>query len=342
MAENYKQYIEKYRCFVTNNPLLASEIEVALKWASYIVAGRFSQSPVVSELIHSASKLMTLLNDSILRNAAGIPVHVNAVVEKLNAYLTIIEYTEVFAEVATHRIHGPRAKWLTVISIHILKFAIHLLLLFKYKQGLHHSPPIPPLNRPKDIPELCKLSTNAGPVTENSPNVEVTFTLKTTGRVMRTLNAAPPLVSRSWQLPKVDEDNCRSVHSSPAKLSGKYLTAEMLHTARPLVHLASMRAFGEFSWKPYLIALGMDLTSLHLLRQKSDFNKKEKQEINRRALSLLLYLLRSPFYDQYSKTRIINMLQGISNRLIGSGLLLRPLIEYIPEWQQQYFYAWSS
>lgn len=39
MAENYKQYLDKYRSFVTNNPLLASEIEVALKWASYIVAG---------------------------------------------------------------------------------------------------------------------------------------------------------------------------------------------------------------------------------------------------------------------------------------------------------------
>ncbi|GIX86647.1 peroxisomal membrane protein PEX16, partial [Caerostris extrusa] len=81
---------------------------------------------------------------------------------------------------------------------------------------------------------------------------------------------------------------------------------------------------------------------LHLLKQKLDLNKGEKQEINRRALSLLLYLLRSPFYDQYSKQRIMIMLHIISNRVIGSGLFLRPLIEYIPEWQQQYFYSWSS
>lgn len=38
--------------------------------------GRFSQSPVVTELIHSSSKLLTLLNDSILRKSAGIPINV--------------------------------------------------------------------------------------------------------------------------------------------------------------------------------------------------------------------------------------------------------------------------
>ncbi|GFU00318.1 peroxisomal membrane protein PEX16 [Nephila pilipes] len=344
MAVNYREYFEKYTYFVTNNPLLANEVEVALKWASYIIAGRFSQSPVVTELVHSSSKLLTLLNDNILRRAAGIPINVDVTVEKLSLFLTIIEYSEVFAEVATNRIFGSRGKWLTVLLLHLVKFAVQLLLLLKYDQGLHHSPPIPPLNRKKDVPELCKQSGNTEPLPENysNSNVQVTFTLKTSGRVVRTVNAAPPLVSRSWQLPKIDEENYKASPRSPSKLSGKFLSGEILHIVRPLVHLASMGAFGEFSWKPFFIAMGMDVTSLHLLKQKHDFNKAEKLEINRRALSLFLYLLRSPFYNRYSKQRIINILQSTSDRIIGSGLLLRPLIEYIPEWQQQYFYAWSS
>ncbi|GIY04849.1 peroxisomal membrane protein PEX16, partial [Caerostris extrusa] len=256
MAVYCQQYIEKYRLFVTNNPLLASEVEVALKWASYIVAGRFSQSPVVTELIHSASKLLTLVNDSILRKAAGFSINTNSVVEKLKTYLAIIEYAEVFVEVGAHQISGTRGKWLTVILLHLIKFTINCLLLLKYNQGICHSPPIQPLNRTKDIPELNRQSNP-----ECYPNVEVTFTLSSSGRIVRSLHAAPPLVPRTWQVPKVDEDSYKAVRNRvPSKLSGKYLTGEMLHLLRPLVHLASMGVFGEFSWKPFLIAMGIDVT----------------------------------------------------------------------------------
>ena len=37
--------------------------------------GRFSKSPVYTELIHSVSNLLTLFNDNILRKAADIPVY---------------------------------------------------------------------------------------------------------------------------------------------------------------------------------------------------------------------------------------------------------------------------
>ncbi|KFM82633.1 hypothetical protein X975_00851, partial [Stegodyphus mimosarum] len=85
----------------------------------------------------------------------------------------------------------------------------------------------------------------------------------------------------------------------------------------------------------------MDATSWNILRKSKNFNQAEKFEINRRALSLILYLLRSPFYDKYSKYRIIAFLKSIIDNVIGSGLILRPLLEYIPEVQQIYFYTWS-
>lgn len=40
MAVNQESFIEKYIYFVTKNPLLANEIEVGLKWVSYIIAGK--------------------------------------------------------------------------------------------------------------------------------------------------------------------------------------------------------------------------------------------------------------------------------------------------------------
>lgn len=50
-----------------------------------------------------------------------------------------------------------------------------------------------------------------------------------------------------------------------------------------------------------MIALGMDVASLQLHRGLLHSRSAEKAEIMRRRVVLLLYLLRSPFYDSYTK-----------------------------------------
>lgn len=338
MESQLKIYLERYRGFIVKNPLVASEIEIGLKWMSYIAAGRFTQSPVLTELIHSISNLLTLFNDNILRKAASIPVYDDVIVGKLQNYLAIIEYSEVFAEIATHRLIGKHGRWFIILSLQIIKTIIRLLLVLKYNIGIQHSPPIPPLNRKVDVPELCE--GNKTEINSIPKNLEVTFTLQHSGRVVRSLESAPPLVSRSWKLPKSTTADIKLCYKNPSKLSDKYLCGEVLHVCRPLAHLISMSGFGEFSWKPWLVAFAIDVSSLHLL-QNGKFNRAEKLEISRRALSLIIYLLRSPFYDSYSKIHILNSLKSIAANIPGSGILLRPIIEYIPEWQKLYFYTWA-
>jgi peroxin-16 len=63
-----------------------------------------------------------------------------------------------------------------------------------------------------------------------------------------------------------------------------------------------MFVFQQKSWKPWLVSLLMDIASLHLhggLRQFT--SPRGKSEVVRRRLVLLLYLLRSPFYEKYSE-----------------------------------------
>ncbi|XP_042906657.1 peroxisomal membrane protein PEX16 [Parasteatoda tepidariorum] len=330
--------LENYKSFVIKNPLLANEIEVGLKWTSYIIAGRFGRSPVVTEFIHSVSKLLNLLNDSLLRKAAGLPIHEDQLIEKMQTFLTVIEHAEVFAEVAAARIAGARGRWLIVVLLELFKFIVRLFLL-RRDHRLLIVPPISPLNRQKDIPQLCGGEKTDSSITTPKPErPSITFTLKSSKRIMRKLEAAPPLVSRTWKLPKVPSS---SLYDTPSQLEGKYLTAEVLHLCRPLMHLISMGAFGEFSWKPFFVALALDVTSLHILREKKDYVRAERLEMNRRVMSFIVYLLRSPFYDQYSKTQLINVLQKIADNFFGSGIIIRPLIEYLPEWQKIYFYVWS-
>lgn len=43
------------------------------------------------------------------------------------------------------------------------------------------------------------------------------------------------------------------------------------------------------------------MCSLYLMGDSSQMNRVEREEMKRRTLTMLLYLLRSPFYDRYSK-----------------------------------------
>ncbi|KAJ8272342.1 hypothetical protein COCON_G00112010 [Conger conger] len=63
--------------------------------------------------------------------------------------------------------------------------------------------------------------------------------------------------------------------------------------------------------------------------------------MRRRALLLCFYLLRSPFYDRYSETKILFLLRFLTDQIPGFGFLTRPLMDYLPVWQKIYFYNWG-
>lgn len=131
-----------------------------------------------------------------------------------------------------------------------------------------------------------------------------------------------------------------------------------------------MVAGGLDKWSPYMLSFSLDLVSLRLLhgnnfsvgrdnllnfmvrptRSADDpsdpvddvWNWSEQIEIQRRYMSLFMYLLRSPFYDQYTKERVLRLLSLFANNIPLFGRLLRPFIAYLPEWQRVYFYVWNQ
>lgn len=68
----------------------------------------------------------------------------------------------------------------------------------------------------------------------------------------------------------------------------------------------------------------------------------QKKEMSRRCVSMLLYILRSPFYDKYSCDRIDSFMKAISRTIPLAKLVVEPYRELIPHYQQSYFYMWSS
>lgn len=374
--------IKNYPNFVVKQPLVAAEIESALRWISYFAAGKmlcscmfnttnrtysptaskYNSSHILSEFLYSSANLMQLLNDNLLRKAAKIGINIDATVTHLQTLLQVLEYTSVLMEYSTNRFASDVGRWIIIGCFQVAKAVIRLILLLKYKQGLTTGNPILPLDRRADLISLQNNNPTAANIHEGRQEDEdhvdegiegdssdPTVKLKRSGRVMRTLDKAPSRGQRNWLLPNVDprfrqllEKNRKD--APPTALTDHHVIAEILHITRPVVHLAFMGIFGTAAWTPYVVSLGMDLGSLKLLHEPHDkiWNLKERIELGQRSFALILYLLRSPFFDRYTKERILRILSGMANKIPLFGRLIQPMVTYLPEWQRTYFYVWGA
>lgn len=225
-----------------------------------------------------------------------------------------------------------------------------------YGEGIQRQVPYLPVDRLKETPKRGYHPPNpdfvASTTQENKTDQSytgVTVKLKRSGRLIRTLDHAPPRSKRTWNLS--DDNNLirrllekQDKYASPTQLNDLQKLGEVIHILRPLVHLSAMSKFGQKAWTPYILSLGMDVTSLHLLKEPSSnmLNCSERLELGQRTVSLFLYLMRSPFYDDYTKMKVLKAIKLFSDKVPLLGLLIRPFLSYLPQWQETYFYVWNS
>ena len=288
--------------------------------------------------------------------AADIKIDVPAAVVHLQTLLQVLEYTSVLAEFGANTFASHVGKWLVIACFQIAKAVVKLLLLLRFNQGLQVANPLLPLDRRVDLTRRSQPSVPSQERSEGdesraaSGDQEAVVTLKRSGRVMRSLDCAPTRDQRTWLPPNGGDPRIRQLlqrtrkDAPPSPLTQHQTLAEVLHILRPVAHLSAMALFGSMAWTPYFLSLGMDLTSLKLLHEPHDkmWNMKESIELGQRSFALLVYLLRSPLYDRYTKERVTRILATLANRIPLFGRLISPMVTYLPEWQRTYFYVWGS
>lgn len=325
-----------YKSWVSQNPQVVGDFESLTKWVSYFIAGRINSSHVLSELVFSLSNLLVLFNDQIISNTRRLRSVGSG--DRLKTWLTVVEYSEVFIEISAKRLWGDKGKWIIVVILQLFKCAGRLMLLFHHKENMVQNPPIPPLQRKK-----------LGD--ENDPQIEearirfnsASFTLKRSGRIVRSVSAAPPVSCRTWR-PLRPPNNNVDDDVADMELDGKSLFAEVLYIMKPIAHLCSMSVYGQKDWKPWLLSLCMDLASLQMYWAQSNksMSRRQQLELSRRTIVLLLYLIRSPFYEHHSRDRLQALLRSMSANLPLVHVICKPIAQYIPQWQDTYFYMWSN
>ncbi|XP_046648203.1 peroxisomal membrane protein PEX16-like [Daphnia pulicaria] len=325
---------DDYKKWVITNPERLSQLETTGRFISYLIAGRIKTSPAFSELLYSASNIIIFLNDQILLSATrqkeiGRLIKTN--LEKFRVLFTILEYLQVFLEITATKIWGSHGKWTAITIIQSIKCLWRIVLLSQ-KSGLATSRSIPPLNRKK----LKQNNLSDWKTGSDERHNSLTFSLKS-GRVIRQVNGAPHINKRNWKLPVSHSFEIND--SSKTKLEGYSLLGEVLYTLKPLCHLAAMSRFGTKSWIPTSLAFVTDIVSITLVKS-SQLSSSDAKEIQRRQLTLLMYLLRSPIYDRFSRNVILQILTSL-RKIPLIGVLPHQILQYMLFWQNVYFYTWD-
>ncbi|KAF1814561.1 peroxisomal membrane protein pex16 [Eremomyces bilateralis CBS 781.70] len=303
------KWLGMYSDFILKNASAVSQIESALRSLTYIIPGRFRESEIASESLHSGVQLLSLYHDSLLSKAISrLPLPQRPHPSPHNRYtkfwsqrspfyrrlaltLQMIQYTELLWEMAAKR-KGEKVRWRVVVFLEAIKALCRLLLLRLTNSRPLLSPPLPEREvDPATVEESARAASaeergeplipppdlNDGSQTPPSERSEAPsdagWTMPRTGLSMPSLPDTSDI--SSYLLSKVlTADDIKPPKALLHRVSGKGEIAEILYILRPVVYAFAMQRWGrdKKNWTPWLLGLSIEYGARQLA--KNDFQER--------------------------------------------------------------------
>ncbi|KAI8340870.1 peroxisome membrane protein [Chlamydoabsidia padenii] len=365
-------YLDRYENFLIKNAAQITTFESSLRSLTYILPGRFHDAEFASQAVYAALNLIGVYHTSLLRRAAQQKAKELSQPElaqdsafnkyilfwkqhsrwnkSATTFLTILAYSQVLIEMGVRKKWGTRAQWKMIAILEGVKVFLRLGLLKTTEDRMTLSPTH--LQRDVDPATLESKAGKTGRHHQQQRHGE------RTGNEWTSINDSFSLDRRdtfddidAFLMSKVlTPEKLRQPPQMAHVLSKMGNLGELLYILRPLIYVLCILKYGQKSWKPWLYSLLTELGSQMALRKAFtlDDNSRhnnmmplEKQEMSRRTQQIWFNLVRGAFYTHITRP----YLEQYCNRLESKPILhlaAGVLRDYLPLWQNIYFYTSSS
>ncbi|KAL4959435.1 peroxisomal membrane protein PEX16 [Aspergillus stella-maris] len=355
------KWLPMYEDFVTKNASSIGQVESALRSLTYIIPGRYRDSEIPSECVHSGVQLLSLYHDSLItRVISNLPPNIrrptptphtrytkywssqSSLYQKVALTLQTVQYTELLWEMIARR-RGEKVRWRVVIFIEMVKAICRLFLLRLTNSRPLVSPPLPEREIDPRSLEEAEGDWNGmeSPVSERSSDIN--WTMPRTGLSLPSLPDVNDV--SNYLISKVlTADDIKPPKALLHRVTGQGQLAEMLHILRPVVYALALQRWSgkKRSWRPWLIGFGMEYGCRQLA--KADFRERvagglrgltglEREELKKRGWSMGWWLMRGALYENITKST----LKGLTGKMKG-----KPLLDLVGSIIEDYEYLWEN
>ncbi|XP_058085804.1 peroxisome biogenesis protein 16 [Magnolia sinica] len=369
--EAYKKWVRKNREYVHSMESLANGM-------TWLLPERFSASEIGPEAVTAILGVITAVNQHII-DTAPTRKQTSFVEPSFPWSLCIstLKDLETLVEVVAQHFYGDDKKW-NFIAVTEATKALVRLALFRdggYKMLLHGGEVANVEKGTNALESHHGMGNFAMPGGYHGPNGHFHEfrghdPRNLEGRALSALSRFgenAKMVSNPTWLNRVQHHNDQligppalaiekptlsSIWSEKGLSGGLFVMGEVLFIMRPLIYVLFIRKYGVRSWIPWLLSLTVDVTGMGILshvtsmggnssKNSIPLSASEKDEVKRRKLLWALYLMRDPFFSNYSRHRLEHV-----EKLLGPvplvGFLTAKLVELLIGAQTRYTYMSGS
>uniref|UniRef100_A0A6B2L998 Peroxisomal membrane protein PEX16 n=1 Tax=Arcella intermedia TaxID=1963864 RepID=A0A6B2L998_9EUKA len=330
--------MERYEQIYINNYKMFSLLERAAWASTFLLLDRFDENELKSTLMNSVIDNVVTYHDYLWQKYSHLSKKFHLNIEektklelektaffpeanmKISLILSFIYNSELLLEILTDTFHS-QLQGMVILTIELLKVLLRLRLLWINGGGIVARDKIP--SRDKNLDK--KENENEVDQLEEMNNQHYADGRKKRPNLLlllRSLKKSKEMITE------------RDINHSTAP-DFYIILGELLWIFKPLIYLYQLHKHGKDSWTPWLMALLVELCRMGCIHKKK-LNLIEKKEVNQRNIAVLLFVLRSPFYETLTNSALTNYM-GNKLNVQGLSALMNMVTKLINIYRKRYF-----